>query len=192
MKKIAEYDITDRGVDHAQYFQGHGTSFSDFDESYTGAGDNAVEAYDDAVEQAATSGWDVSALPTRPRGIRKSDRVRHVRGEDEDNEIYYYVSLRLKEKVAARVRGGARDMASVHDTRKRVRQPPRANDAEVNIWEERDRLHIEVRNVKNDQTIVEWWDDDARQMIEDGFFTAGGRLRGSVLDYCIETELLRA
>lgn len=73
--------------------------------------------------------------------------------------------------------------------------PPR-----VTVWEERDRLHIHV--VKADgTTVAEWWDDDARQMFEDGFFKSGVRSIGhlresdavlteSVLTYCREMNLI--
>lgn len=35
-------------------------------------------------------------------------------------------------------------------------------------WAERDRMHVCLETNGGD-TIVEWWDDDARQAIEDGF-----------------------
>lgn len=55
----------------------------------------------------------------------------------------------------------------------------------VDIWEERDRLSIVVTD-SNDNTVAEWWDDEARQMFEDGFFKAGIRkevLANSVIEY---------
>ncbi len=96
MKKIKEYEIINHGVDHAQYFQGCGTYFTQYDEAHTGSGDNAKDAYEDAVESIATSGWDVSSLPTRPRGINKKDRVPAAYYKDEENEMYYYVSIRVR------------------------------------------------------------------------------------------------
>jgi hypothetical protein len=38
----------------------------------------------------------------------------------------------------------------------------------LEVWEERDRLHVALEY--GDTTVCEWWDDDARQMFEDGFF----------------------
>jgi hypothetical protein len=97
-----DFEIVVHGVDHCQYFQGCGVVFTSFADVATGAGDNAKEAYDDAVESLATAGYDVSGLPTHPRGIRATDAVRHVTvaegpGADEanDSEIYYYVSIRV-------------------------------------------------------------------------------------------------
>lgn len=55
----------------------------------------------------------------------------------------------------------------------------------VEVWEERDRLHVALwRSWKgNDDMVADWWDDDARQMFEDGFFTSGRGLESSVIEY---------
>lgn len=97
MKKIKEFEIVDHGCDHSQYFQGCGTAFTRFDMCYTGAGDNAKAAYEDAIEQIYSSGeYDGDSLPKRPRGIRKSDKVPYEYMKHEENEIYWYVSIRLR------------------------------------------------------------------------------------------------
>lgn len=59
----------------------------------------------------------------------------------------------------------------------------------INVWEERDRLHIELVDIRNGKTIAEWWDDDARQMFEDGFFKARN-LHQSVYDYLRYVEII--
>ena len=51
----------------------------------------------------------------------------------------------------------------------------------VEVWEERDRLHIGLLN--NGHYVQSWWDDDARQMFEDGFFERGRKLEASVIAY---------
>ena len=73
---------------------------------------------------------------------------------------------------------------------------PTRSDVSVDSWMERDRLGIWIVDKRTDKVIAEWWDDEARQMFEDGFFkqaasTRGGELRGgefvdSVLDYAEE------
>ncbi len=73
-------------------------------------------------------------------------------------------------------------------------------DVSVSSFVERDRLGIWITDNRTDKTIAEWWDDDARQMFEDGFFkpatfTHSGELGGaafidSVLDYAEEMRLL--
>ncbi|MDE2102240.1 MAG: hypothetical protein KGL39_33650 [Patescibacteria group bacterium] len=43
------------------------------------------------------------------------------------------------------------------------------NDTEHDTWNERDRLHFDLKHKKTGKTIHELWDDDARQAVEDGF-----------------------
>lgn len=59
----------------------------------------------------------------------------------------------------------------------------------VETWEERDRLHIAL--YKGDTLVAQWWDDDAREMFEDGFFKSGKRLEQSVIEYAHEVGLLK-
>jgi hypothetical protein len=95
MRKIAEYEIEDIGPDHSQYFQGRGVAHTRFDVVYIGIGNDAKEAYEDAVEGAATDDIDVSRLPSRPRGIRKSDKLTAEQSDHED--FHYYVALYVRE-----------------------------------------------------------------------------------------------
>ena len=62
---------------------------------------------------------------------------------------------------------------------------PTRDDVRVEVWEERDRLHKETGVYYQS-----WWDDDARQMFEDGFFKRGPKLEESVLDYAEEMGFL--
>jgi len=64
------------------------------------------------------------------------------------------------------------------------------------VWQERDRLHIELLS-ESGRTLVEWWDEAAAEAIEDGFIdtrdcilgkldsalTRGNRLHQSVFEY---------
>lgn len=94
MKKIKAFEIINHGYDHAQYFQGCGIALTPFEDVATGVGYSASEAYEDAVESLALD-WDVSALPKRPRGIRKADHVPAKLFREEDNEFNWYVSIRV-------------------------------------------------------------------------------------------------
>lgn len=58
----------------------------------------------------------------------------------------------------------------------------------VEVWEERDRLHISVQD-ETGYTYADWWDDDARQMFDDGFFDRR-RLEASVVEYAEEMGML--
>ena len=93
--KVIAYEIVNHGYEHAQYFQGCGTFGTTFNNVYTGCGNDAKEAYEQAAEQVYMS-YDVVSLPKRPRGINKKDRVPAYLTKDEESEIYWYVSIRVK------------------------------------------------------------------------------------------------
>jgi hypothetical protein len=73
----------------------------------------------------------------------------------------------------------------------------------ISVWEERDRLHIGLKLAKRSREqratqtyrpdesvdIADWWDDEARQMFEDGFFDAK-RLEDSVVEYAESVGLI--
>lgn len=82
-----KYEIINHGWENSQYFQGCGTYGTPFEDVVTGSGMDAKEAYEDALEQLPGSLWE--KLPTRPRGIRRRDKV-PAKAED----CYYYVSIR--------------------------------------------------------------------------------------------------
>jgi len=99
MSKAIAYEIVNHGVEHSQFFQGCGTSLTDYDLAVTGIGDNAKQAYLDAVEQCYQLGISSDSLdkllPKRPRGINSRDKV-PADMQGEDSECYYHVSIRLK------------------------------------------------------------------------------------------------
>jgi len=61
----------------------------------------------------------------------------------------------------------------------------------VESWAERDRLGIWVTDEESGEVIFEAWDNDARQMFEDGFLKPGKELNDSVIDYLREREIIR-
>lgn len=83
------YEVRDHGVDHAQYFQGCGTSYTDFDIVFTGAGSTGQEAYSDALDQAAMSGYDIEGI--------KAPAFGSYRVPASHEEHYRYVSVRMKD-----------------------------------------------------------------------------------------------
>lgn len=64
------------------------------------------------------------------------------------------------------------------------------DDVRVEVWEERDRLHIGIQNKETGDYLTSWWDDEARQMFEDGFLKSGPGLKESVLEYAEEMGIL--
>jgi hypothetical protein len=75
---MSKFEIVKHGVDSPDYFQGCGVAFTQYDFCVTGAGLDAKEAYEDAVEQIYMAHGDEAdklKLPVRPLGIRKKDCV---------------------------------------------------------------------------------------------------------------------
>ena len=60
---------------------------------------------------------------------------------------------------------------------------------ELHAWIERDRAHVELRDATTNETILEWWDDEVYQAIEDGFLDPRD-LEGSATAYAEEMGLL--
>lgn len=59
-KKVSEFEIEDIGMESSSYFQGRGTAFSRWDDVAVGIGSNPKGALDDAFEQLASQGYDIS------------------------------------------------------------------------------------------------------------------------------------
>ena len=127
MKPVLSFQIIDHGIDHAQYFQGCGISYTDFEDVSTGCGDNPKEALDDALDGLAQSDWDTSTIdasedakpfqvekPSASDLLRKQLEIEHPREDGEEaedyeariddalseteSELYYYVSVRVSSK----------------------------------------------------------------------------------------------
>jgi hypothetical protein len=90
-KEVVDYEIIDHGIESEQYFQGCGVSYTKFSDCFTGIGESAKEALEDALEQAAESDWNVE-------GIENKLSEEEIEREDdsEDDERHYYVSIRVK------------------------------------------------------------------------------------------------
>ena len=61
----------------------------------------------------------------------------------------------------------------------------------VDIWEERDRVGIWVTDDRSGDVVFEVWDDNVRQMFEDGFIKPGKELKDSILSYLRERKMIR-
>lgn len=95
---VTSFEVVDHGIEHSQYFQGCGTSFTSYNHVATGIGSNFAEAYEDATEMMSQGeeninfdGFDArvleeigrKALPKRPQVTSKHS-----------DEHYYHVSIR--------------------------------------------------------------------------------------------------
>jgi hypothetical protein len=70
------------------------------------------------------------------------------------------------------------------------KKKPTRDDVRVEVWEERDRLHIGIQDKKTGDYYASWWDDEAREMFEQGFFKSGRGLEASVLEYAEDMGIL--
>lgn len=50
-RNIVKFEVLDHGYQHSQYFQGCGTSFTDYNHVVTGSGTTQKESYEDALNQ---------------------------------------------------------------------------------------------------------------------------------------------
>lgn len=94
-----DYSIEDCGMDHAQYFPGVGTAYTDWDDVYTGIGETLREAIADALESAAQAGIDTSDIPEDGGfSAAELDRPLHeptdeCQSDDEMCEHHHYAAL---------------------------------------------------------------------------------------------------
>jgi hypothetical protein len=63
------------------------------------------------------------------------------------------------------------------------------HDTEIHTWFERDRAHVELRNKRTDKTIVEWWDEEVGEAIEDGFLDPR-HYHQSAFDYAVSMGMI--
>lgn len=109
------YEVISHGIDHAQYFQGCGVSFTPFDHVATGCGDSVWSALDDALEGIAQSVESdtkrkvlLACIEHEHAPLRKTLEANSVHaylvrdgqiGPDDDMpddcELYHYVSIRF-------------------------------------------------------------------------------------------------
>lgn len=97
--KIKDFQIIHHGLDHPDYFQGCGVSFTKFNSVVTGIGDNPKEAFNDCLEQIAMIGLDISTLEEKLEAIEEKPSTSEI-DNSEESEFYYYLSVRFnKEEI---------------------------------------------------------------------------------------------
>jgi len=63
------------------------------------------------------------------------------------------------------------------------------NDLDLHTWFERDRQYVELRDPVTDETIIEFWDNDVSELVEDGFLNPAD-WRGSLFEYAKYLEII--
>lgn len=64
--------------------------------------------------------------------------------------------------------------------RPRKRKIPAISETELHVFQERDRLVIELRHSETEQTLIEWIDNEAYEAIEDGFIDTSEAIFGNI------------
>ncbi len=121
------------------------------------------------------------------------------KGERKDLDAGWKVRLKRSEPRASILDELWESSAQPQKTPQTVKKPTR-HDVTVETWQERDRLGIWITDRRTDKVIAEWWDEDAREMFEQGWFKPGVPQRttekpsrafvDSVLDYAESIGLL--
>lgn len=63
------------------------------------------------------------------------------------------------------------------------------DDFRVDTWFERDRAYVGLVNTKTEETVVEWWDDQVHEAIQDGFLDPRD-YKKSALEYAKSMKLI--
>lgn len=100
-KPIYDHSIRQHGIMYSDYFQGVSTVHTQWESVYTGTGENAYEALDEALDDAAMDGWDVRSIenefdPNDQDNVQNAVRENNPDMEDDDDiadGVYYYVSI---------------------------------------------------------------------------------------------------
>src|SRR5205823_1880758 len=72
------------------------------------------------------------------------------------------------------------------------RKPPAVafDDTYVGTWFERDRQHVELLQKGTDRTLIEWWDEEVSEAVEDGFLNPRDYHR-SAYEYAVYIGAIR-
>lgn len=98
MRQIIEHEVVVHGVEHEQYWQGCCVSGTRFNLVATGIGDDAAEAFEDALDALALAGWDIEGAcdwADVPHA-GDHDQVAYEHEVGDIDECHFYVSVRVR------------------------------------------------------------------------------------------------
>lgn len=93
-KRIGEFQLIDHGIEHSQYFQGCGVSFTPFSEVVTGIGNCPAEAIEDCLDQIAQNGYDADDAKARIMEQEGWWAMPQDPIAPKADEMWYHVSIR--------------------------------------------------------------------------------------------------
>lgn len=103
LQRVSEFEVVDLGIEHPDYFQGFGVSYTNFNYCCYGIGNDAVDAFDDACEQMSQCcdciGLDdtYSDMLERYPDFRNKQLVAESEVEP-GSESYYHIGIRWNTK----------------------------------------------------------------------------------------------
>ena len=101
MRLIGEFEIVDHGIEHEQYWQGCGLTFTAYEDIATGIGEDFAEAVGDALDALAENGWNVKGMEKRIcKAIGKRSLPKRPKVPVGWDECHYRVSIRVSESSA--------------------------------------------------------------------------------------------
>jgi len=91
---IIKYEFINHGIQHADYFQGCGTSLTGFDECFTGIGDTPAAAANEALDLASHEyKWNDAVFDDAEIEAATFSSVESI---PEDSDAMFHVSIRIK------------------------------------------------------------------------------------------------
>lgn len=63
-------------------------------------------------------------------------------------------------------------------------------DTDLKTWFERDRSHVDLQDRRTGRTILEFWDEDVEQLLEDGFLDRRS-LHDSMYKYAVHLGVIK-
>ena len=115
MKQIKEFDIQNHGIDNSQYFPGISLAFSDYLWKAIGIGESAKDAFEDCIDQIFQMEFDADKIRkskeakeyqtkkaanfTVTKYLKKQGWKKKDFEFDQENDNYYYLSIRWNEKL---------------------------------------------------------------------------------------------
>ena len=103
-RMVTQWEVEDCGVQSSDYFQGRGTSGTEWEDVAVGIGVSPREAFSDALESLSQSGWDFSNADMEKDRSKLSDKTPDELDdggdEDSDNNSFCHVAVYVTDKKA--------------------------------------------------------------------------------------------
>lgn len=97
-KQVVSWSVEDTGIENSQFHQGYGVAYTQWDAVFMGAGDNFEEAFEDAIGNCSSAGYDLEIPQDEFDKEVESSGSKAVSEGDYNEDCWYYVGLFVKVK----------------------------------------------------------------------------------------------